>query len=85
MQENNMRLECTTDSWPDWFRNFVEKEWSDEFQIFQEQGKRQGQIIEYIVEFYKSKGITAWHEGYYIWLDIDLNTPIWTMRMLKYL
>jgi hypothetical protein len=69
---------------PGWLYKFVGEEWGDDFQPFQEQGKREAEIIYYVIEFYKSKGITAWHEGYSICLDIDLDTPEWTFRMLKY-
>ena len=75
-----MRLKCTTGSVPLWFKKFVGEEWGDEYRSIL------GTIPNSVVEFFKSKGITAWHEwnNDCIWLEIDLDDPVWTMRMLKY-
>ena len=79
-----MRLKSTTDNMPDWFYKCVGEEWGDEYRSIQEQGRLKDEFVDYVIEFYKRKGITAWHEGYSIWLEIDLNTPEWIMRLLKY-
>ena len=79
-----MRLHCITPDTPDWFKKFVKEEWGDEFRPIQEQSHQSGTLVESVVSFYKGKGITAWREGYSVWIDVDLNDPAWTMRMLKY-
>ena len=79
-----MRLKCITPDTPDWFKKFVREEWGDEFQPIQEQSLQSSTLVESVTEFYKSKGITAWREGHSVWIDVDLDTPEWTMRMLKY-
>ena len=76
-----MRLNLTSGSAPPWVYKFVTAElWDEESsQIF-----NRGMIPNSVVEFFKSKGITAWREGHSVWIDVDLDTPEWTMRMLKY-
>jgi len=92
----HMKIKFQIHRCPDWFENFVRAEWWDELELLrhreQEQYKDpngQLELIARAVEFYTEKGLTAWHEedakGYYIWLDIDLDKPEWTLRMLKYL
>ena len=79
-----MRLKCITPDTPDWFKKFVREEWGDEFQPIQEQSLQSSTLVESVTEFYKSKGITAWREGHSVWIDVDLDDPVWIMRLLKY-
>jgi hypothetical protein len=72
---------------PDWFIKFRRAEWWDEYKPIMDQYRDNGDLAVWsdrAVEFYKSKGITAWHDETGLWLEIDLDEPEWTMRMLKY-
>ena len=75
-----MRLNLTSGSAPPWFYKFVKEEWQDEYRSILLRDKD----MESVVEFFNSKGITAWYKNHNIWMDVDFNTPEWTFRMLKY-
>jgi len=72
---------------PTWFTNFRQEEWSSELDQLHKQSRDDTDYLDRLVEFYNQKGITAsaCREGHqHVCLEIDLNDPEWTLRMLKY-
>ena len=94
---NNMKIKFDTRRCPNWFGNFVQAELWDEYKLRLKQHKEQLgskepnwqlELLNRAVEFYTKKGLTAWYEedaeDQYICFEIDLDSPEWTMAMLKY-
>jgi hypothetical protein len=86
---NNMKLRCPARDAPDWFKKFATAELQCKFLTVAGSTTEIPDMRKIMLDVYNQKGITAWYGSGYgitddLWIEVDLNTPEWTFRMLKY-
>jgi len=70
---------------PSWFTNFLVDEYLDEFH---KKAKKYSddrlKLLKSGEEFFNKKGLTSWVENDQLWFDINIDSPAWTFRILKW-
>jgi hypothetical protein len=70
---------------PSWFTNFLVDEYQDEFHYkFGKYNNDRLVLLESAKKYFNQKGLKSWIEDNQLWFDIDINSPLWTFRILKF-
>lgn len=80
-------------SCPSWFNNYIIEEFLDEFHQAIElsiglsasrDSAKRNELLDFAVEFFKSKGIQAERQNRELWFNIDENDPKYVWLVLKW-